>query len=56
MFIVDKFCKKRTHNIGGFKITKHVYMLNTITYNGLFNLVNTCKIAWKQLLGVVGLG
>ena len=35
---------------------KHVYMKNTITYNGLFYLVNTCKITWKQLLGVAGLG
>ena len=31
-------------------------MLNTITYNGLFYLVGTCKIAWKQLLEVAGLG
>jgi hypothetical protein len=35
---------------------KHVYMYDTMTYNGLFYLVNTCKIMWKQVLGVAGLG
>jgi hypothetical protein len=24
MFIIDKFCKKQTYNIGGFIIMKHV--------------------------------
>jgi hypothetical protein len=38
----------------GFKIVKNDYMENTITYNGVFYLVNTCKIAWKYLLGVEG--
>ena len=31
IFILDKFCRKCTCNIGDFKIMKHVYMLNTIT-------------------------
>ena len=26
IFIVDKICKKRTYNIGRFKIMKHVHM------------------------------
>ena len=42
IFIVGKLCKKCTCKIGDFKIAKHVYMLNTITYN-IFRLF-TCKI------------
>ena len=41
---------------GVFKTIKHVYMQNTITYNGLFNLVSTCEIVWEQLLAIACLG
>jgi len=51
IFIIDKFCKKRIYNVRGFKIVKNDYMYNTITYNGIFYLVSTCKMVWKQLLG-----
>ena len=56
IFIVDKFCKKHTYNIWGFKIVKDDYTQNTITYNGIFYIVSICKIIWKQLLEVVGPG